>query len=237
MERPALQRLLSDIKAGEGQIIVVYKVDRLTRSLADFAKIVDMLDAHGASFVSVTQQFNTTTSMGRLTLNMLLSFAQFEREIAGERIRDKIAASKAKGMWMGAGKGKRLIIANGAGVEVNQGLVELIKEAFAIRNQLLSGSDDSIEATQRSPKADEPPIERIIRQKKRPRSNESHATQIAAAKPPMQAEAPEGITKQERMLTLLSQPAGASIEEMMHATGWQQHSVRGFLAGTVKRKL
>ena len=93
--------LLSDIKAGKVQIIVVYKVDRLTRSLADFAKIVDVLDAHDASFVSVTQQFNTTTSMGRLTLNMLLSFAQFEREIAGERIRDKIAASKAKGMWMG----------------------------------------------------------------------------------------------------------------------------------------
>lgn len=101
MERPALQRLLSDTKAGKVQIVVVYKVDRLTRSLADFAKIVDVFDAHGASFVSVTQQFNTTTSMGRLTLNMLLSFAQFEREIAGERIRDKIAASKAKGMWMG----------------------------------------------------------------------------------------------------------------------------------------
>jgi site-specific DNA recombinase len=99
IERPALQRLLSGIKAGK--IIVVYKVDRLTRSLADFAKIVDVLDAHDASFVSVTQQFNTTTSMGRLTLNMLLSFAQFEREIAGERIRDKIAASKKKGMWMG----------------------------------------------------------------------------------------------------------------------------------------
>ena len=101
MERPALQRLLTDIKFGKVQIVVVYKVDRLTRSLADFAKIVDVLDAHRASFVSVTQQFNTTTSMGRLTLNMLLSFAQFEREIAGERIRDKIAASKAKGMWMG----------------------------------------------------------------------------------------------------------------------------------------
>ncbi|MFO1126506.1 MAG: recombinase family protein [Methylocystis sp.] len=101
LERPALQRLLSDITARKIQIIVVYKVDRLTRSLADFAKIVDVLDAHDASFVSVTQQFNTTTSMGRLTLNMLLSFAQFEREIAGERIRDKIAASKAKGMWMG----------------------------------------------------------------------------------------------------------------------------------------
>ncbi len=101
LERPALQRLLTDIKAGKVQIVVVYKVDRLTRSLADFAKIVDVFDAHGASFVSVTQQFNTATSMGRLTLNMLLSFSQFEREIAGERIRDKIAASKAKGMWMG----------------------------------------------------------------------------------------------------------------------------------------
>lgn len=101
MERPALRRLLADVKSGKVQIVVVYKVDRLTRSLADFAKIVDVLDAHQASFVSVTQQFNTTTSMGRLTLNMLLSFAQFEREIAGERIRDKIAASKAKGMWMG----------------------------------------------------------------------------------------------------------------------------------------
>jgi site-specific DNA recombinase len=117
MERPALQRLLSNIKARKVQIIVVYKVDRLTRSLADFAKIVDVLDAHGASFVSVTQQFNTTTSMGRLTLNMLLSFAQFEREIAGERIRDKIAASKAKGMWMGGNvplgydvKDRRLIV-------------------------------------------------------------------------------------------------------------------------------
>jgi Resolvase, N terminal domain/Recombinase len=95
------RRLLEDIEASKVQIVVVYKVDRLTRSLADFAKIVDVLDAHNASFVSVTQQFNTTTSMGRLTLNMLLSFAQFEREIASERIRDKIAASKKKGMWMG----------------------------------------------------------------------------------------------------------------------------------------
>jgi DNA invertase Pin-like site-specific DNA recombinase len=101
MERPALKRLLEDITASKVQTVVVYKVDRLTRSLADFAKIVDVLDAHNASFVSVTQQFNTTTSMGRLTLNMLLSFAQFEREIAGERIRDKIAASKKKGMWTG----------------------------------------------------------------------------------------------------------------------------------------
>ena len=101
MERPALKRLLQDIEAGRVNVIVVYKVDRLTRSLADFAKIVEALDAKGVSFVSVTQQFNTTTSMGRLTLNILLSFAQFEQEVTGERIRDKIAASKKKGMWMG----------------------------------------------------------------------------------------------------------------------------------------
>jgi len=101
MDRPALQRLLADITTGRVDTVVVYKIDRLTRSLADFAKIVEILDARGASFVSVTQQFNTTTSMGRLTLNVLLSFAQFEREVIGERIRDKIAASKRKGMWMG----------------------------------------------------------------------------------------------------------------------------------------
>lgn len=101
MERPALKRLLLDIKAGLVDIIVVYKIDRLTRSLMDFSKIVEVLDKHNASFVSITQHFNTTTSMGRLTLNMLLSFAQFEREVTGERIRDKISASKKKGMWMG----------------------------------------------------------------------------------------------------------------------------------------
>jgi site-specific DNA recombinase len=101
MDRPALQRLLSDIRAGHVDVVVVYKIDRLTRSLFDFAKIVEAFDARGVSFVSITQQFNTTTSMGRLTLNVLLSFAQFEREVAGERIRDKIAASKKKGMWMG----------------------------------------------------------------------------------------------------------------------------------------
>lgn len=99
--RPGLQRLLADVEAGRVDVIVVYKVDRLTRSLADFAKIVERLDARQASFVSVTQAFNTTTSMGRLTLNVLLSFAQFEREVTGERIRDKIAASKKKGLWMG----------------------------------------------------------------------------------------------------------------------------------------
>jgi DNA invertase Pin-like site-specific DNA recombinase len=101
MERPALRRLLDEVRARRVDVIVVYKIDRLTRSLADFARIVDVLDAANASFVSVTQAFNTTTSMGRLTLNVLLSFAQFEREVTGERIRDKIAASKARGMWMG----------------------------------------------------------------------------------------------------------------------------------------
>src|SRR5215468_6509479 len=101
MERPALKRLLADTEAGRIDAVVVYKVDRLTRSLSDFAKIVEVFDRRAVSFVSVTQQFNTTTSMGRLTLNMLLSFAQFEREVTGERIRDKIAASKKKGMWMG----------------------------------------------------------------------------------------------------------------------------------------
>jgi DNA invertase Pin-like site-specific DNA recombinase len=101
IDRPALQRLLEDVRAGKIDIIVVYKVDRLTRSLADFAKLVELFDKHNASFVSVTQQFNTTTSMGRLTLNVLLSFAQFEREVTSERIRDKIAASKRKGLWVG----------------------------------------------------------------------------------------------------------------------------------------
>ena len=101
MERPALQKLLADIGSGRIDVVIVYKVDRLTRSLADFAKLVELFDAHKVSFVSVTQAFNTTSSMGRLTLNVLLSFAQFEREVTGERIRDKIAASKKKGIWVG----------------------------------------------------------------------------------------------------------------------------------------
>lgn len=101
MNRPALTRLLSEVRAGRVDVIVVYKVDRLTRALSDFARLVEIFDSHGVSFVSVTQQFNTTTSMGRLTLNVLLSFAQFEREVTAERIRDKIGASKRKGMWMG----------------------------------------------------------------------------------------------------------------------------------------
>ena len=101
MERPALQRLLRDVESGVIDVIVVYKVDRLSRSLTDFARIVEVFEKNKASFVSITQQFNTTTSMGRLTLNILLSFAQFEREVIGERIRDKFAASRRKGMWMG----------------------------------------------------------------------------------------------------------------------------------------
>jgi DNA invertase Pin-like site-specific DNA recombinase len=101
LQRPALQRLLRDVEAGRIDVIVVYKVDRLSRSLTDFARIVELFERHGVSFVSVTQAFNTTSSMGRLTLNILLSFAQFEREVIGERIRDKFAASRARGMWMG----------------------------------------------------------------------------------------------------------------------------------------
>ena len=101
LQRPALQQLLGEIRAGKIDVVVVYKVDRLTRSLADFAKLVELFDQHGVSFVSITQSFNTTSSMGRLTLNVLLSFAQFEREVIGERVRDKIAASKRKGIWVG----------------------------------------------------------------------------------------------------------------------------------------
>lgn len=101
MQRPALKRLLADIEAGLIDVIVVYKIDRLTRSLADFAKLVEIFDAKSVSFVAVTQQFNTTTSMGRLTLNVLLSFAQFERELSSERVRDKVAASRKKGKWTG----------------------------------------------------------------------------------------------------------------------------------------
>src|SRR5262249_13059578 len=101
LERPAVQQLLADVRGGQIDIVLVYKVDRLTRSLADFAKLIELFDAHDVSFVSVTQSFNTSSSMGRLTLNVLLSFAQFERELVGERVRDKIAASKRKGLWVG----------------------------------------------------------------------------------------------------------------------------------------
>src|ERR1700684_2422600 len=101
LARPALPELVGDVRGGKVDVIVVYKVDRLTRSLADFAKLVELFDQHSVSFVSITQSFNTTSSMGRLTLNVLLSFAQFEREVIGERVRDKIAASKRKGIWVG----------------------------------------------------------------------------------------------------------------------------------------
>jgi len=100
-DRPALQRLLQDVQSGKVDVIVVYKIDRLSRALMDFSRLVELFDRHNVTFVSVTQSFNTTTSMGRLTLNILLSFAQFEREVIGERIRDKFAASRKKGMWMG----------------------------------------------------------------------------------------------------------------------------------------
>jgi DNA invertase Pin-like site-specific DNA recombinase len=162
MGRPALQRLLADITAGRVDTVVVYKIDRLTRSLADFAKIVEILDAKGASFVSVTQQFNTTTSMGRLTLNVLLSFAQFEREVIGERIRDKIAASKKKGMWMGGvtplgyrAQDRKLIIADSEAEIVRfifrryaeLGSVRLLKdelEARSIRSKLRTSASGRI---------------------------------------------------------------------------------------------
>jgi site-specific DNA recombinase len=139
MERPALQRLLADIRAGRIDIIVVYKVDRLTRSLADFARLVEIFDAQGVSFVSVTQQFNTTSSMGRLTLNVLLSFAQFEREVTGERIRDKIAASKKKGMWMGGivplgyDARERTLVVNAAEAETVRRIFVLYRELGSVR--------------------------------------------------------------------------------------------------------
>ncbi len=132
LERPGLQRLLRDVEAGRIDVIVVYKVDRLSRSLTDFARIVDIFDRHNASFVSITQQFNTTTSMGRLTLNILLSFAQFEREVIGERIRDKFAASRARGMWMGGvpplgyDVGDRKLVVN----ETEADLVRLVFSRF-----------------------------------------------------------------------------------------------------------
>lgn len=134
MERPALKKLMQDVEKGLIDVVVVYKVDRLSRSLSDFAKMIELFDKHNVSFVSVTQQFNTTTSMGRLTLNILLSFAQFEREVIGERIRDKVAATKRKGMWMGGitplgydTKDKKLVIN-----EKESELVRLIFERFTI---------------------------------------------------------------------------------------------------------
>src|SRR6266480_2597009 len=139
MERPALQDLLGDIRAGRIDIVVVYKVDRLTRSLADFARLVEIFDAESVSFVSVTQQFNTTSSMGRLTLNVLLSFAQFERDVTGERIRDKITASKKKGMWMGGNvplgydASERTLVINPAEAETVRRIFALYRELGCVR--------------------------------------------------------------------------------------------------------
>jgi DNA invertase Pin-like site-specific DNA recombinase len=136
-DRPALQRLLGDVRAGKIDVIVVYKVDRLTRSLADFAKLVELFDQYNVSFVSVTQQFNTTTSMGRLTLNVLLSFAQFEREVTAERIRDKISASKRKGLWVG-GMAPLGYDTNDRKITVNEAEAERVRTIF--RSYLKLGS-------------------------------------------------------------------------------------------------
>jgi DNA invertase Pin-like site-specific DNA recombinase len=149
MDRPALKSLLGDITAGKVDVVVVYKIDRLTRSLFDFAKIVEIFDAHKVSFVSVTQSFNTTTSMGRLTLNVLLSFAQFERKVTGERIRDKVAASKKKGMWMGGNiplgydiKERKLVI-NPAEAETVRLIFDLYVRLGAVRK--LKAETDKLE--------------------------------------------------------------------------------------------
>jgi DNA invertase Pin-like site-specific DNA recombinase len=142
LERPALKRLLCDVEAGLIDVVVVYKIDRLSRSLTDFAKLVDVFERHNVTFVSVTQQFNTTTSMGRLTLNILLSFAQFEREVIGERIRDKFAASRKKGMWMGGWpplgyevENRRLVV-----VEREAAIVRLIFDRFAKTGSALAAA-------------------------------------------------------------------------------------------------
>ncbi len=144
MERPGLKKLLADIAAGKIDTVVVYKVDRLTRSLSDFARIVESFDKQGVSFVSVTQQFNTTSSMGRLTLNVLLSFAQFEREVTGERIRDKVAASKKKGMWMGGHVPFGYALADRQLI-VNPAEAEIVRRVFGRYLALESVTDLQIE--------------------------------------------------------------------------------------------
>jgi DNA invertase Pin-like site-specific DNA recombinase len=140
LERPALQRLLRDIESDQVDVIVVYKIDRLSRSLMDFAKLVEVMDAHGVTFVSVTQSFNTTTSMGRLTLNILLSFAQFEREVIGERIRDKVAASKARGMWMGGKVPLGYDVANRKLV-MNDAEAKNVRQVFEFFAETASGTE------------------------------------------------------------------------------------------------
>src|ERR1700694_442170 len=148
LDRPALQQLLKDIDAGRIDVIVVYKIDRLTRSLADFAKLVEAFDAKSISFVAVTQQFNTTTSMGRLTMNVLLSFSQFERELSSERVRDKVAASRRKGKWTGGtvplgydGKDKKLV--------VNKTEAETVRTIFDLYLELKSCSKLVVELDRR----------------------------------------------------------------------------------------
>ena len=138
LERPALRWLLADIEGGRVDVVVVYKIDRLSRSLTDFAKLVDVFEAHGVTFVSVTQAFNTTTSMGRLTLNILLSFAQFEREVIGERIRDKVAASKARGMWMG-GKVPLGYDVRDRKLVINEAEAERVRRVFEVFAETGSG--------------------------------------------------------------------------------------------------
>jgi site-specific DNA recombinase len=160
LERPRMQRLLSDIDAGRIDMIVVYKIDRLTRSLADFAKLVERMEAAGCSFVSVTQSFNTSSSMGRLTLNMLLSFAQFEREVTAERIRDKIAASKKKGLWMGGlaplgydphpDKTRRELVVNDAEAETVQRVFELYLSAGCINATVRAAADSDLRSKRRT---------------------------------------------------------------------------------------
>lgn len=155
MDRPALQNLLNDIKNGKVDIIVVYKIDRITRSLMDFAKLVEVFDEHNVTFVSVTQSFNTTTSMGRLTLNVLLSFAQFEREVSAERIRDKIAASKQKGMWMGGNPPvgyevkERKLIVNREEVKAAQHLFERYKILGSVSNLKKELDIEAVKSRQR----------------------------------------------------------------------------------------
>jgi DNA invertase Pin-like site-specific DNA recombinase len=140
LERPALQRLLRDIEQGRVDVVVVYKIDRLSRSLMDFSKLVEVFDAHGVTFVSITQSFNTTTSMGRLTLNILLSFAQFEREVIGERIRDKFAASRARGMWMG-GKVPLGYDVTDRKLVINEAEAETVRRVFDLFLQTGSGTE------------------------------------------------------------------------------------------------
>ncbi|WP_246450470.1 recombinase family protein [Sphingomonas rhizophila] len=158
MERPGLQQLLVDVRAGKIDVVVVYKIDRLTRSLADFARIVETFDAAHVSFVSVTQAFNTTSSMGRLTLNVLLSFAQFEREVTGERIRDKIAASKAKGMWMGGlaplgydlpTNGSRALVVNEAEAEVVRSIFRTYLDLQSVHRLLVHLEQEGIRSKMR----------------------------------------------------------------------------------------